>query len=45
MSSFTEFTSKSDWCERSLNNGIIESDEGDNYVSGWDDKLMKGVYP
>ena len=44
MSSITKFATESDWCKRSLNNGITESDERDNYVSGWDDKIMNGVY-
>ena len=43
MSPFTEFSKKSDWCKCSLNNKIKESDEGDNYLSGWDDNTMNGA--
>ena len=42
MYSFTEFATKSDWC---LNNGITDSDQGNDYVSGLEDKIMNGVYP
>ena len=41
MSSFPEFAMKSDQCECSFNNGIMESDEGENHVSDWDDKIME----
>ena len=36
---------KPDWCGCSLNNRITDSDQGNNYVSGLDDKIMNGVYP
>ena len=44
MSSFTEFATKLNWCECSLNNGIMGSNHRDNYVSGWDKKIMNSVY-
>ena len=45
MSSFTEFVPKPDWCGCSVNNGIMDSDQENNYVSGLGDKIMNGVYP
>ena len=36
MSSFTEFATKLDWCKCSLNNGIMESDQGDKWLQ-WQD--------
>ena len=42
MYSFTEFATKPDW---RLNNGITDSDQGNHYVSGLEDKIMNGVYP
>ena len=44
MSSFTEFATKVDWWGCSLNNRITDSDQGNNYVSGLDNKIMNGVY-
>ena len=41
MSSFPEFAMKSDQCECSFNNAIMESDEGENHVSDWDDRIME----
>ena len=36
---------KPDWCGCSLNNRITDSNQGNNYLSGLDDKIMNGVYP
>ena len=44
MSSFTEFATKPDRCECSLDNRVTDSDQGNNYVSGLDDKIMNAVY-
>ena len=44
MSSFTEFATKLNWWKCSLNR-ITGNDQGDNYVSVLDDKVMNGVYP
>ena len=44
MSLFTEFAMKPDWCGCSLNTGITDSDQGNNYVNGLDDKIMNRVY-
>ena len=43
MSTFTEFATKPDCCRSSLNNKIMDSDKGNNYVSGLDDRIMNGV--
>ena len=40
MSSFTGFAMKPDWCGCSLKNGITDNDQGNNYVSGLDNKIM-----
>ena len=45
MSSVTEFAMKPDCCGFSLNNGIRDSDQGNDYVSGLDGKIMNEVYP
>ena len=45
MSSFTEFATKPDQCGCSLNNGITDSDQGNNYVNGLNEIIMNGVYP
>ena len=39
MSSFTEFAMKPDWCGCSLKNEITDNDQGNNYVSGLDNKI------
>ena len=44
MSSLTEFVTKPDWCRCSLKNKIRENDQGNNYLGGLDDEIMKGVY-
>ena len=44
MSSFTELTMKQDCCGCSLKNWITDSDQGNNYVRGLDNKIMNGVY-
>ena len=41
MSSFTEFARKPDSCGCSLKNGLVDSDQGNNYVSGLNDKAME----
>ena len=43
MPSFTEFAMKPDWCRCSLSRGMTDSDQGNNYVSGFDNKIMNGV--
>ena len=43
MSTFTEFATKPDCCRSSLNNKIMDSDKGNNYVSGLDDRIINGV--
>ena len=45
MFSFTEFAMKLDWCDCSLNNGIMQNGEGDNYVSVYDNKIMNRIHP
>ena len=45
MSSFTDFATKLVWCGCSLNNGIAGIDQGNNYVSGLDDKIVNGAHP
>ena len=40
MSSFTEFATKPDWFRDNHNNRIVGIDEGNNYVSGLDNKVM-----
>ena len=44
MSLFTEFAMKPDWYGCSLNIGITDSDQGNNYVNGLDDKIMNIEY-
>ena len=44
MSSLTEFVTKPYCCGCCLNNKIRDNDQGNNYLSGLDDKIMKGVY-
>ena len=34
MASFTESATKPDWCGGILNNGNIDSDQGNDYVRG-----------
>ena len=41
MPSFTEFATKPHWCGYNLNNGIMDSYQGNNYVSGLGDKKLK----
>ena len=45
MSSFTELATKPDWCRLSYDNWIMDTDEGNNYVSGFHDKIINRVYP
>ena len=44
MSLFIEFATTLDWCGYSLNNRIMNRDQGNNFVSGLENKLMNGVY-
>ena len=44
MSSFTKFTTKPDWLGCCLNNRIMDSDQENSYVSGFNERIMNGVY-
>ena len=41
MSSFTEFATKPYWCQCNLNNRVTDSYQGNNYISGLEDRTLK----